>query len=105
MTFRHRCGRASRGAVAATVLSVLGLAGIPQPVQAGGGVSTGAAVGIGLGAFALGAAAGAGPSYGSPYYYGPAYYPPAPAYYPPPPAYGYAPRSCWSPYYGRYVPC
>jgi hypothetical protein len=102
MTLRDRFGQACRGAVAATVLSVLGLAATPEPAQAGGGVSPGAAVGIGLGAFALGTMTGAAPYYANPYggYYGPAYYyPPAPAYYP------YAPRSCWSPYYGRYIPC
>jgi hypothetical protein len=103
MTLGDRFGRACRGAVAATVLSGLGLAGIHQPAQADG-ISPGAAVGIGLGAFALGTMTGTAPYYGNPYggYYGPAYYPPPPAYYAP---YGYAPRSCWSPYYGRYVPC
>jgi hypothetical protein len=76
----------------------------PTPAQAR--VDTGAAVGIGLGSFALGTALGAAsrpyyPYYGYPY----GYYPPAPAYYPPPaPAY-YAPRSCWDPYGARYYAC
>ena len=79
-----------------------------NPAQAGGGVSPGAAVGIGLGAFALGAAAASAPYYGgyAPYYaaapYAPyGYYPPAPTYYPQ----AYAPRSCWNPYYGTYYAC
>ena len=97
-------GRTRRLAIAAAVLSIIGLTATPQPVQAGG-VSTGAAVGIGLGAFALGTVAGAGAAapYGYPGYYAPPpayYYPPAPAYYAP-----YPPRSCWNPYYGRYYPC
>jgi hypothetical protein len=99
-------GRTRRLAVAAGVLSVIGLVAAPQSAQAGG-ISTGAAVGLGLGAFALGTAVGAS---AAPYYAPPAYayYPPSPAYYyPPAPAYyaPYGPRSCWNPYYGRYYPC
>lgn len=58
-------------------------------------------MGLGLGAFALGTALATPYSYPGAYYgYPPGYYyPPAPGYYYPPP------RSCWSPYWGRYVPC
>jgi hypothetical protein len=91
-----------RLAAAAAILGAVGLATTPQPAHA---LGTGAAVGIGLGAFALGTALAA------PYYYQPApyygypapyYYAPPAAYYPPP---YYAPRSCWSPYYRTYVAC
>jgi hypothetical protein len=65
---------------------------VPNTAEA---LDTGAAVGIGLGSFALGTALGAAsnPYYGG--YYGGygypyGYYPAAPAYYPPP-----------APYYGR----
>jgi hypothetical protein len=87
------------GLAAAVALSV------PSPAQAR--IDTGAAVGIGLGSFALGSALGAAsrpyyPYGGYPYGY---YAPPAPVYYPPPaPAY-YAPRSCWDPYGARYYAC
>jgi hypothetical protein len=95
----QRAGRGLTATVAAVVIAA-GMIGAPQPANA---LGTGAAVGIGLGAFALGSVL-ASPYYygypGYPGYYGyPAYYyPPAPAYYPPP-------RSCWNPYYGRYYPC
>jgi hypothetical protein len=90
-----------RFSAAALVLAGIGL--VAAPAKAGG-VSPGAAVGIGLGAFALGTAVGSAPYYGYGPYYGPyAYYPP-PAYYPPV-AYPYAPRSCWDPYYRRYYAC
>jgi len=84
-------------AVSAAFVAAIGFAAAPQPAHA---LGTGAAVGIGLGALAVGTAIGASqaPYYGYPGYYGPGYYPPQP--YP-----AYAPRSCWSPYYGRYVPC
>ena len=76
----------------------------PNPADAR--VDTGAAVGIGLGSFALGTALGAASQpYYNPFPYG--YYPPpAPVYYPPP-APGYYPpaRSCWDSYYGRYYAC
>lgn len=77
----------------------------PMPAHA---IDTGSAVGIGLGSFALGTMLGAGANpYGYyPYSYG--YYPGYPAspyYYPPATGYYYAPRSCWSSYYQRYVPC
>jgi len=100
MTLGNLVGRTGRRlAVAATILRAIGLTAIPQPAHA---VSPGAAVGIGLGAFALGTAITS--PYYNPYYYPYGYYPPAAYYYPPAPNY-YAPRSCWSPYYGRYVPC
>ena len=87
-------------AVAAVALLI-----IPKPAQA---LDTGAAVGIGLGSFALGTALGAGanPAYNP--YYAPGYYypPPAPAYpgYYPAPTYPAA-RSCWNAYYQRYYAC
>jgi hypothetical protein len=90
----------ARLSAAALVLTGVGL--IAAPANAGG-VSPGAAVGIGLGAFALGTAVGSAPYYGYGPYYAPyAYYPP-PAYYPPVAYYG--PRSCWDPYYRRYYAC
>jgi hypothetical protein len=79
------------------IVAGIGLTAAPQPAHA---LGTGAAIGIGLGAAAVGTAVGAAAA--SPYYNGyygaPAYYGPGYGYYP-------APRSCWSPYYGRYVPC
>ena len=104
-------GKTGRGlAVAAAILAAVGLTTLPKPADAGGGgISPGAAVGLGLGAFALGSVL-ANPYYSNPYYYPYGYYPPAPAYYPPagyyPPATYYpAPRSCWNPYYGSYYAC
>jgi hypothetical protein len=95
--FVGRAGRSLAGAATAVALAG-GLTAAPQPAHA---LGTGAAVGIGLGAFALGTAL-ASPYYyypGAYYAYPPAYYPPA--YYPPYPP----PRSCWNPYDGRYYPC
>jgi len=97
MVSSNRVGRTGRMlALGTAVVAAIGFA-TPQPAHA---LSTGAAVGIGLGAAALGTAVGAAAA--NPYYNG--YY----AY----PAYGYAPaygapppRSCWSPYYRQYVPC
>jgi hypothetical protein len=70
------------------------------------GISNGAAVGLGLGSFALGTAVGSSANpYNNPYNPYGYYPPPPPAYYPPPaPAY-YPPRSCWDPYYRRYYAC
>lgn len=103
MTLPNHPRRSGLMVIAVAALSSIGLMTTPTTVNAGG-VSTGAAVGIGLGAFALGTVAGARPYYGAPYgYYAPApayYYPPAPAYYPYPP-----PRNCWDPYYQRYYAC
>jgi|SRR5689334_1235739 len=89
-------------AMAAAFMAVLSFT-ISQPANA---LDTGAAVGIGLGSFALGTALGAGAHpYYSPYYYPYGYYA-APVYYPPPAPYYYsAPRSCWDPYYRRYYAC
>jgi|SRR5215469_2086329 len=101
-------GKAGRGlAAAAVIVAPIGLTTLPHPANAGGGgISPGAAVGLGLGAFALGSVL-ANPYYNNSYYYpygNYGYYPPAPAYYPPatynPPA-----RSCWSPYYHYYYAC
>jgi hypothetical protein len=99
MTLDRFFGKTGRNlAVAAAMLAAIGLTTAPRPADAGG-VSPGAAVGIGLGAFALGSVL-ANPYY-QPYYpynyYG-SYYPPAPAYYPSAPYYPPA-RSCWNSYY------
>jgi len=97
MTLSNLFGRTGRTIAFATALvGAIGLTVTPKPAHA---LDTGAAVGIGLGALAVGTALGAAsnPYYGYPGYYG--YY--GPAYSP----YGYAPRSCWNPYYGRYYPC
>jgi hypothetical protein len=105
-------GKAGRGlAVAAAILVAIGLTTLPRPADAGGGwsgggISPGAAVGIGLGAFALGSVL-ANPYYYNPYYYPYGYYgyyPQAPAYYPPASYYPPA-RTCWSPSYGYYYAC
>jgi hypothetical protein len=95
----ERTGRYLLGA--AVVAIGIGAAVTPQPARA---LSPGEGVAIGLGALAVGTAVGAA---SNPYYYGyPGYYPYAPAYYyPPAPAYYPPPRSCWSPYYYRYIPC
>jgi len=60
--------KAGRGAaLAGALLAAVAFAAVPQPAQAR--ISTGAAIGIGLGAFALGSALGAAahPYYGYPY--------------------------------------
>lgn len=108
MSINNTVRRRGLAAVAA-VIATLAL-GAPNPADAR--VSTGAAVGIGLGSLALGTALGSG-AYGRPwggggyypYGYG-GYYAPAPTYYapPPPPAYSY-PRTCWYPQYGGYYAC
>jgi hypothetical protein len=109
MTFSNIFGRPGRtSVVSGAILGLLGIAATPRPAHA---VDPGAAVGIGLGAFAAGTALGAAanPNY-NPYYRPYGYYaPPAPAYVPapgyyPPSAY-YQPRSCWDPYYRRYYAC
>ena len=69
--------------IGAALLAAVGIA-TPRPADA---LGTGAAVGIGLGAFALGSAVGAS---ANPYYGPYGYYPP-PAYYYPPPGYYYYP--------------
>src|SRR5882724_13243888 len=94
MTFIDLAKKTGGLGATTAIVATLALSG-PNPAQAR--VSTGAAVGIGLGAFALGSALGAG-AYYSPYYapyygygygYAPAYsyYPPATYYYPPSPYY------------------
>jgi hypothetical protein len=101
MTVSNLLGRTGRTlAFTAAIVGAIGLTAAPKPAHA---LGTGAAVGIGLGALAVGTALGAA---ANPYYYGypGPYY--GPAYYPPGPYYGYPPaRGCWSPYYGRYYPC
>jgi hypothetical protein len=103
-------GKTGRGlAIATAILAAIGLTTVPRPADAGGGrggISPGAAVGIGLGAFALGSVL-ANPYYYNPYYYPYGYYgyySSAPAYYPPTSYYPSA-RSCWSPSYGYYYAC
>ncbi len=98
MISRSCSGRFRSLVTASALLSAVTATMTPRTADAGGGVSPGAAVGIGLGAFALGTLA-ARPYYGPYGYYPGAYYPPPPAYYP------YAPRSCWDPYYQRYYAC
>jgi hypothetical protein len=98
MAIRDMVKKAGRGLAVAAALAAGVAMTAPQPAHAG--ISNGAAVALGLGSFALGAAAarpygGYGYPYGG-YYAAPAYYPPAPAYYP---------RTCWDPYYRRYYAC
>jgi hypothetical protein len=107
MTLGNLFERTGRGlAAGAAILAAVGLTTTSQPAQAGG-IGPGAAVGLGLGAFALGSALGAAsnPYYNPyPYGYGYGYYsPPAPAYYPSTPY--YAPRNCWDAYNQRYYAC
>jgi len=112
MTICRFFGKTVRGlAVAAAILAIIGLTTPPRPplaggVWGGGGISPGAAVGLGLGAFALGSVL-SHPYYNpyySPYGYYGYYYPSAPAYYPPAPYYPPA-RSCWNAYYQYYYAC
>ena len=107
MTLGNLFERTGRGlAVGAAILAAVGLTTVPRPAHAGG-IGPGAAVGLGLGAFALGSAVGAASNpYYNPYYYpyGYGYYsPPAAAYYPSTPY--YPPRSCWDSYNRRYYAC
>ena len=105
MTLGNLLGRMGRGlALGAAIVAAVGLTTVSRPAHAGG-IGPGAAVGIGLGAFALGSALGAAanPYYYNPYYYPGYYYPPAPSYYP---STSYYPsRSCWDGYYRRYFAC
>jgi hypothetical protein len=96
-----RVGRRLAGAAAIIAIG-LGLSAVAQPAKA---ISTGEAVGIGVGAAVLGTALGAAAT--NPYYYPPGYnYPPGYYYGPAQPTYPeYPTGSCWSPYYQRYVPC
>jgi hypothetical protein len=108
MTMGTLAVRAGRTLAFATAF--VGAAALTAAPRSAHALGTGAAVGIGLGALAVGTALGAAgnPYYGYPGYgygYAPSYYyPPAPAYsyYPAP---GYPVGQCWSGYYGRYVPC
>ena len=93
MTVGRFFGKTGRGlAVGAAILAAIGLTTVPRPADAGG-IGPGAAVGIGLGAFALGSVL-ANPYYSNPYYYPYGYYPPASAYYPPA---GYYPPAAYYP--------
>jgi hypothetical protein len=95
MTIRNLLARSGRTlALSAAIVGAVGLTVVPRPAHA---LGTGAAVGIGLGAFALGTALGTAAA--SPNYYPGGYYP-SQYYYPPAPA--YPSGSCWSP---QYVPC
>jgi hypothetical protein len=114
MAIRDIAAHTGRGLVVAAALLGAVAATTPTPAQAG--ISDGAAVGLGLGSFALGTALGASarPYYGgyaSPYYGGYAapsygYAAPAPTYYAPAPAYSYTYPSnyyygsSYGPYYG-----
>ena len=120
MTVGRLFVKTGRGlAIATAILVAVGLTTAPRPADAGGweggGISPGAAVGLGLGAFALGSVLSR--PYYNPYYYpytyygyppASAYYPPAAyyPYYPPPtPAYspgpGYTPQPTYTPPAGR----
>jgi hypothetical protein len=88
---------------AAALLAAVVLILPPRPAHA---LDTGAAVGIGLGSFALGSALGAAANpYYRPYPYGYGYGYPAPAYYPPAAPYYPPQRSCWDPYSRVYYAC
>jgi hypothetical protein len=106
MTLGEFFGKTGRRLAAATaILAAIGLTTAPRPADAGG-IGPGAAVGIGLGAFALGSVL-ANPYYHPGYYpygYGGYAYPAAPAYYPPAPYYPPA-RSCWNASYQTYYAC
>jgi hypothetical protein len=103
-------GRTGRTlALATAIVGGIGLTLASSPAHA---ISTGEAVGIGVGAAAVGAAVGAAASPGyyapAPAYPAPVYGAPAPAYYQQAPGYGYGPGpsgSCWNPSYGRYTSC
>lgn len=102
MTLGNLVARTSRGVVlGAAVFAAVGLVSMPRPAHA---IGPGAAVGLGLGAFALGSALGAAPYY-NPYYNPYGYYGPPPGYYYGPRRYYYPRGRCWSPYYHRYYPC
>jgi hypothetical protein len=107
MSLGNLLQRTGRGlAFAAAFLAAVGLTAVSRPAHAGG-IGPGAAVGIGLGAFALGSVLANpysyNPYYYNPYPYGYSYYPSAPAYYPSTPY--YSPRSCWDAYSRRYYAC
>ena len=59
MTLGNLLGRIGRGlALGAAIVASVGLTTVSRPAQAGGGIGPGAAIGIGLGAFALGSVLG-----------------------------------------------
>lgn len=93
--------RTGRLALAAAIVAGVTVT-VDKPAMA---VDPGTAVGIGLGAAALGAAVGSAATPYNPYYYPPGYaYPaPAPGYYPAAPF--YPPRRCWEPYGHYYYSC
>jgi hypothetical protein len=79
---------------------VAGTVAITAPTPAEARVSTGAAVGIGLGSFVLGSAIASG-AFANPYgYYPYGYYAPTYNTIPAP-----VPRTCWYPQYGGYYAC
>jgi hypothetical protein len=100
MPLGNLIGRIGKGAALAAGIAVaVGFTTAPQPAQA---IGAGEAAAIGLGAFALGTVLTQ--PYYNPYYYPGYAYPQGyygyPGYYQ-----GYAPRSCWDPYYRRYYAC
>lgn len=103
MAIREIVTHTGRALVIAGAVFAVASMGAPQPAHA---IDTGTAVGIGLGAAALGAAIG---STANPYYAQPAYNPyyaaPAPGYYAPAPGYYPQTRQCWDGYYRRYYAC
>ena len=106
MVFVKRLKWTGLGLAIAMVLSLPGTADAQRYNRGGyynNGISPGAAVGIGLGSFALGTALGSG-AFAQPYGYPYGYSAPAPVYYAPPPAYPY-PRTCWYPQFGGYYAC
>jgi len=101
MAYTTIAKQAGRGLALASAVALAAVFAAP-PAQADwhhhGGISTGAAVGIGLGSFALGTALGSAAAY--PYYGGYGYGYPSYGYSYPAYSYGYAPYS--RPYYGGY---
>jgi len=95
-------GQMGRLVVAAAVIAGVTLTA-GKPAMA---VDAGTAVGIGLGAAALGAAVGSADNpYNIPYYYSPGYAYPAPGYYYPAAPYYPPSRRCWDPYRRYYYAC
>ena len=87
----------------ATAAAIAGAVAITDLTPAQARISTGAAIGIGLGSFVLGSAIASG-AFANPYgYYPYGYHAPVPAYYVPPVRSD--PRTCWYPQYGGYYAC
>jgi hypothetical protein len=100
MSIRSVASRAGTLALTTAIVATIGLTAVPRPAHA---LGTGAAVGIGLGALAVGTALGAA---ANPYYPPNNPYPPYYYYGPAQPTYpAYPSGACWSPYYNQYVPC